>query len=119
MKTVKVNRAHLQSKVVQNRENHARTYQRAMSVYREEAIAELKKHLSRAEAGGKIENCLGLQQPLHYLGEYDRVIAMLDMSVDDEIELTSQEFSQYVLDKWSWQELFSATTAGYAAKFKG
>lgn len=34
---------------------------------------------------------------------------MLAMSVEDQIELTSQEFAQYVRDDWAWKRQFTDT----------
>jgi hypothetical protein len=106
------------TKVKQNREQHAATYDKAMQVYREEAIAEIEKLLADAKAG-EIRHAISMTKPEKHLAEYDQAITMLEMSVDDVIELDEVEFAQYVMDKWSWATTFERSTVSYAAKFKG
>lgn len=47
--------------------------------------------------------------PEDHTDEYDQLLEMLAMSVDDEVELTAQEFAQYVRDDWSWKHQFTRT----------
>jgi hypothetical protein len=35
------------------------------------------------------------------------------METREEIELTEQEFAQYVMDDWSWKGQFTATNSAY------
>jgi hypothetical protein len=119
MKTVKLNRDELLSKVKENRAKHAEAYKKAKSVFREEAVAKLESMLADAKGNGKIDLYVGLTEPEEHLADYDQVITMLEMSVDSVIELDNSLFAQYVMDKWSWARAFEANTVGYSAKFKG
>ena len=38
---------------------------------------------------------------------------MLEMSVDDEIELTEEEFSNIILDDWNWKRNFARLNSNY------
>jgi len=44
---------------------------------------------------------------------YNTAISMLELSEDDLISLTLQEFSQYVEDKWGWRGQFDAVASSY------
>ena len=39
---------------------------------------------------------------------------MLEMSVDDTVILGAEEFSQYVLDRWTWSRFATSTNKSYA-----
>ncbi len=119
MKRVRVRRAELVEKVRTNRTKHEETYKKALTVFREEAVDKLRGMLKAAEDGGEIEQYLGLPEPQKHTDDYDQVIAMLEMSTEDEIDLDALDFARYVLDKWGWQANFEATTGCYASKFKG
>jgi hypothetical protein len=118
MKKVKVKKAELLEILQNNRDVHKDVYEKAVSVYREEAIDKLKKMLKAAKDGGKIEHGLDMVEPVHHLDDYDRAIQMLEMSVDDVVELEQIEFANYVQDKWVWGDVWKASTMSYAAKFR-
>jgi hypothetical protein len=40
---------------------------------------------------------------------------MLEMSKEDTIELTQQEFSQYVQDDWHWKDQFLFSNMNYSS----
>jgi hypothetical protein len=45
--------------------------------------------------------------------DYDRVIRMLEMTVDEIITIGAVEFQQYVMDDWTWKEQFTASNSAY------
>lgn len=45
--------------------------------------------------------------PVSYEDKYSRAILMIDLSTDDEIELTAQMFNQLVLADWSQDDTTS------------
>lgn len=51
--------------------------------------------------------------PTSHLDEYDEVIAMMEMSVDETISLDSSAFQQYVLDNWTWKKNFIGSVTKY------
>ena len=124
MREVKVNRQDLLTKVRENRALHVSEYRAACEGYKEQAIArideiaaELREKIANLKAGKMIDLVavrFGLDAPRSYEKSYDQAIAMLEMSVDDEITLTDHEFAQYVLDDWEWQEHFKTETASYS-----
>ena len=113
MRNVKIKVLELMSRVVENRTNHQTIFERALEGYRKEVIKELEISLSDAKTGRKINRYISLEEPVNQTKDYDRVIEMLRMTTDEIVELTSQEFSQYVLDQWLWSEAINTTNSRY------
>jgi len=40
---------------------------------------------------------------------------MLEASLDEELELSANEFQQYMQDNWSWKRSFAMSSAKYGA----
>ena len=114
MNTVKVKREELLTKVRTNRDAHRTLFLKAQEGYRKLVIEELDRMLADAKAGRSISRSINLAEPVDHTADYDRILAMLEMSVDDTIMLDAQEFNQYVLDNWEWSRLASYTNQSYA-----
>ncbi len=113
MNTVKVMKSELLAKIGANREQHRNEFEKALAGYRERCIEELEARLVDLRAGRRFDVAIRLPVPEDHTDDYNRVITMLEMSVDDEIEIYEQEFSQYVMDQWSWKGAFTTTNATY------
>lgn len=116
MRTVKVDRNDLLERVVANRDNHARVFEEAWAGYTRQVVADMEENLALAKAGKEWRVHIGLVRPADHTDDYDQVIQMLEMSEDTSIELTYQEFAQYVRDDWGWRREWAATTAGYVSE---
>lgn len=120
MNTVKVSKHELLQKLKANRESHKQLYKQALEGYRALAIEELEKNLATAKSGGEIVVYVTnlARPPEDHTEDYDQAIAMLEMSVDNEIMLSSHDFQAYVMDKWQWShqvKMLNATYAGGSA----
>lgn len=115
MDKVKVRKDELLESVRANRDAHQAIYDEAVAGYKELAKAELKKHLRDVDRGAMQVISVMLPAPVNHTKDYDRVITMLEMSVDDEIELHEDEFAQYVMDDWRWKQQFLTSNAAYSA----
>lgn len=115
MNTVTVKRDELLERVTENRNNHRAIFEEAQIKYREFVIKELDSMLDDAKAGRKVRRAVSLPEPEDHTRDYDRVITMLQMSVNDEVELLSQEFENYVMDNWGWNASFTANTMRYTS----
>lgn len=115
MELITVKKSELLEKIAVNRENHRNVFKDGQEVYRERMIAELDSMLADAKAGRKIRRAVSLIEPEDHTADYDRIIAMLAMSVDDEVELDEHDFQRYVMDQWGWNASFENSTAMYAA----
>ena len=114
MNTVTVKREELLTKVRTNRDAHRTLFLKAQEGYRKLVIEELDWMLADAKAGRSISRSINLAEPVDHTADYDRILAMLEMSVDDTISLSAQEFNQYVLDNWELSRLASYTNQSYA-----
>jgi hypothetical protein len=118
MHSVKVKRAALLEKIKANRDGHRDLFLKAQEGYRLDVIAELEQHLRDARDRKKISRALSLPEPQDHTEDYDSIIAMLEMSVEEIIELDAGSFQQYVLDKWSWKRAADITNYAYASKVR-
>jgi hypothetical protein len=110
---ITVQKAELLAKIKINRTQHKAEYDEAVAKYRAAATVELAKQLETAQNGGEIKTNLNLVVPFENLKDYDRVIAMLEMSTADSILITESQFSKYALDEWNWQAQFKTTNSTY------
>jgi hypothetical protein len=116
MRDVKVKRQELLEKVRANRGKHITEYDEAVDGYKAAAIAEIERGMKKLRQqvqdlqGGEMIRlaavAFNLAVPENHAKDYDQVIAMLEMSVDDELSIRSDEFACYVMDDWDWKEHF-------------
>lgn len=119
MKTVTVNPTELLKVVSKNLETHKKDYKESIEGYYEEVSRELKSTLKSVKAGEDFSLNFRLYKPENHSADYERVIKMLEMTIEDEIELTTHEFDNFVMDNWSWSESFGMTKTMYASGMKG
>lgn len=117
---VTVNKDALLSKLRANRNQHREEFIAAERKYRLAAVQEFKRLHDAAcdatgtpEDGKALDRGLKLPKPEDHTDDYERVIEMVDMSVAPTIELTAQEFTQYVRDDWGWKAQFASTASYY------
>lgn len=116
MNNVKVQKAALLAKLQTNRTSHRELFLKAQEGYRKVVIEELDKSLQDARAGKALRVFLQLQAPQDHTDDYDNVISMLEMSVDDVIELEAHDFQCYVMDKWTWMQAATTLNTMYAGR---
>jgi hypothetical protein len=112
METVKVNKQELLNTVCKNRADHAKDYEDAMISYKVEAIKAIETLLTKAKEGD-ISHSIDVVKPKEFLKDYDRAIQMIRMSVDNVLELSYQDFDQWVMNNWTWRESFNNSTGLY------
>lgn len=115
MQTVRVQRVSVLAKLRENREGHRAVFEEALDGYHKTVVEHLEEALANAKGGKKYTPSIYLPEPQDHTRDYDRVIALLDMSLDDELELSVGEFAQYVLDDWGWKGDFITTSSNYLA----
>lgn len=116
MEQVKVNKNDLLEKLRKNRAEHREIFEEASQAFRKKVIQVLDERLADAREGKRIVLRMDLVQPMDQTEEYDQAITMCEMSVDNEIILSYDNFRNYILDKWSWRDQFIASNARYSAK---
>jgi len=113
MREIKVKVENLLEILKGNRQAHRAIFVEALEGYRKEAIELLEKAVADAKAGKKVNTFIALEEPIDQTKDYDRAIGMLEMCVDEEITINDREYSQYVMDDWSWKGQFMATNTKY------
>lgn len=116
MHEVKVHKTDLLQKLESNRKAHIEAYEEAVTGYKKLAQERVGDALSALRAGEDVDLNFNLPKPKSYEKEYDRVIEMVKMSVETELELSAQEFAQFVMDDWGWKQTFAATTMMYTGR---
>ena len=114
MEAITVNVVDLKGKLKENRSKHRAIFEEAVEGYRKAAVELLEAHIARIK-NGKLERVM-VQLPLpedHTL-DYDRVLAMLDMHIEDTIDVEEHDFQSYVLDDWTWKRQFLTSSADYS-----
>lgn len=95
-----ISKAKLIARIKANKEAHIKDYQQAVVDYKKEAAAQLAQQTKELEEGSlKID--LKLVPPVDKSDRYDKIIQMFEWEVNDNVELTKDEFDEYVLDETS------------------
>lgn len=110
---ISVHKAELIDRIRLNRDQHRAVFEKAIQGYHDELKRELADRLDRLIKGQHIDKHIALLEPEDHTEDYDRVLDMLEMSVDDEVTITAQEFAQYVRDDWAWKRQWVATNSAY------
>ena len=115
MKKVVVRKSDLITVLTENREKHLVEYKVMKDRYYESLMIEIKNIIPDIESKIKINlNPLkNVPTPKLNVGSYDRAIKMSEMSVEDELEMTEQEFNELVMDEWSWSRDFTLSKMTY------
>lgn len=94
--------------VQQNLAKHNEVLKQAKDGYIKAVKMHLEKHLADVQAGKKVNLRVfaDLEAPMDASAEYQTIISMLEMSTDEVIELTHQQFKQYVQNQWNWRANF-------------
>lgn len=117
MKTVIVKTDELINIVRENRDNHRSLFEEALEGYRKQAEDILKDHIERIRRGKVSEVRVYMPAPQDHTKDYDRVIKMLEMTLQADqftVELDQSTFSQYVQDDWSWKDEFVSSYNAYS-----
>ena len=112
-RTYKVLKSTLLEILTKNREEHLVAHEEAKKNYRKRAVKALEKQLAKATDGSRFSLSFRLSRPISYVEQYDKVIGLFKMVVEDTVEITSTEYSQYVLDEWSWRSQFDTSNSFY------
>lgn len=117
MKTVRVNKSELIKILYENRKKHKREYKESIRAYRVKAVDLFNQELQKAVSGKAFKTVFDLSKPECHEKDYDLIIKMIEMSIDDILEMDQQEFSQLVNDEWTWKSSFRSSVysnSGYS-----
>lgn len=113
MKNVTVKKADLLEVLERNRREHRQIFTDAQKAYRQKVIEELDMMLAEARSGLGIRRMIQLPEPEDHTDDFDTIISMLNMSIEEDIHLMYDEYQQYVMNDWRWAGTFAANTASY------
>jgi len=95
---ITVNKAKLIAKIKENKEAHIKAYAKAVIAYKREALAKLAELTKKAKSGDMLLQ-LQLTTPIDNRDNYDKIVAMFDWDVNEEVTLEQSEFNEYVQDE--------------------
>jgi len=97
-RTVTIKKLDLLEALKENKAAHIKDYNEAVIAYKQEGLKQLLRLKLRIE-GGAIDIRLDLVTPIDNSETYDENIKLFEWEVKNEVELTRDEFDEYVLDK--------------------
>ena len=113
MEKVTVKKLELLNIVRENRAQHRAKFEAAVEGYRKACITVFEENLKKFLAGKAERVFINEQMPEDHTDDYDVVLEMLEMSVDDEITITTKAFNNYVRDKWDWSDRWVTSNSKY------
>lgn len=113
MRTVMVRKDELVEVLQKNRERHGEVFEKAYGRFMQAVERELEARLHRIRRGKTVDLAIRLPEPRNMEDSYERALQMLAMETRDEVELSEQEFQQFVQDDWSWKREFATTASRY------
>lgn len=110
---VLVEREWLLGKLREGLEQHQSEYDLAKARYCEMAEGRCEDLLRDLQRGQAVRIEFSKPMPIAFDEEFERIIGMLENSVDDEVQLDEEQYAAYVQGRWSWRDAFEAQTMVY------
>jgi enoyl reductase-like protein len=111
-RTVQISKSKLIEKIRENKKNHIESYEKAVIAYKKKALTQLEE-LKIAAENGDIKLRLDLTTPIDNSKHYDSIIEMFEWEERDSVELSQQEFNEYVQDKTESSRIASMSNTMY------
>ena len=116
MESITVRKTDLLAALRENRGGHRAAFEAAQEGWRATIIEELDRRLADARAGRRVDSRFMIPEPEDHTTDYDRVIRMVEMEVNDTIAVPEHDFRCYVMDDWDWMASWTASNSGYVAR---
>lgn len=116
MQKIKIDKKKLLARLRENKTQHEKVFIETFNNYKIKARENLETFYKESPAkiaAGENVYYPSLTIPTSYSKEYETAIEILEFSVDKTVELTHEEFKQYVRDEWSWHKVFTQVTGFY------
>ena len=97
-RTILLKKEDLIEKIKENKEIHVKEFEEAVVAYKEEALKQLGRQTEKVKEGC-LEAKLDLITPVNNAENYDKILQMFEWDVRDEVELSQNEFLEYVQDE--------------------
>jgi len=99
--------------IKKNRDAHHDIFMKACEGFQKEMLKRLAQKMKIIRAGKMVDSFVGLPIPEDHTRDYNRVIRMIELDTRDIIELSEQEFAQFVMDDWAWKKEWVSTASNY------
>lgn len=113
MKDIKIQKDRLRAIVQRNRDQHREQFERAFEGYRAECMSVLERNLQALKRGERVRVLIAEVAPEDHTEDYERVLLMLELSVEEVISLDERSFAQYVQDDWTWRHSWAVSNSKY------
>jgi hypothetical protein len=113
MEDITVDKQNLIDIITANRDNHRAKFVEAFEKFKVEVEKNLADRLKEIRKGTVPSLNFALPVPVDHTRDYNRIIRMLELSVDEHIVLSERDAQMYVMDQWDWSAQFAASTANY------
>jgi hypothetical protein len=109
-------------KLKENRENHVDAYKATLLSFhmkRRELASNLGvrtgESYNDADFTKRLSELAIMARPISHEEDYTEAIEMLSWTSQEEIELTTEVFNQYIRDQWSWKKQFDMLSTTYGS----
>lgn len=116
MQTITVPRKTLQAKLTSNRDLHVKEFAAALMGYQKAALLEVERQKRTLEEDPTHRMLLTEVPPQDHREDYGRAIRMLEMSVDENVQITHDDFARFVDDDWDWRAGWTTSNAKYLGR---
>ena len=117
MEKVKVKKADLVKVLQTNRDLHQTEFNEALVGYKISVEKELKNKLKDLKAGKDFDLYINLQKPVSYVKQYNDVIGMLEISTEEDVFISMEEYLKYYKNEWEWQTSWKLSNAFYSQAY--
>jgi hypothetical protein len=113
MQNITVRKTELIKRIEDNRSRHRALFEQACTAFQVRLEQELERRLRDVRAGRPVSLRIDLPEPEDHTIDYDRVLEMLALEVEEEVLLSETDVAQYVMDDWAWKRAFVTTNSSY------
>lgn len=132
LNSIRVPKEKLLETLSRNRDTHKTEFTEALAGYYdalgseiaallEETVASMERNINRAndeDPNTRTQwptRVVLAKKPNDHTDDFERAIARLEWEVADAVDLSSQEFDRYVLNKWAWIQEHITSISSFAA----
>lgn len=116
MNNIKVKREALLKTLQNNLKMHRAAVVEASAARRQEILeyfTDTAAHIER-DPNYQPKESITFPKPKDNSSDYERAIRMVEMTTDEVIELTEDQFDKLVMDNWGWKQELLRTSSMYA-----
>ncbi len=121
--SVNVSRIALLEQLKKNLAIHKTDYIEALAGYKVKLIADLKATLTKVESSTPEQvlnvSAVAFSRPISHEDDYNEIIDMMEVSVDEVINLDASSFKSYFKNEWSWSGGFNTQATMYKSAAMG